>query len=264
MKNIIFIPTLFFLYPILGQTSFQSYFDSGDITGSITLYNYQKKQWVYTDSLDAQKGTLPASTFKIINSLIAIEYGAISNENEVLKWDGKIQRFKGQPINAWNRDTNLKDAYKNSTVWFYVEIANRIGRQKYKSILKSCDYGNKKFSEKGADFWNYGDFAISPENQIDFLIRLYEENLPFTDKTIKTVEEIMISESTPNYTIRSKSGWAQKEGKNIGWWIGYIEKEENIYFFATRLIKDKTNEISQFGELREKTTRKILADLKML
>lgn len=252
------------LGPAPAQTKLQHYFDSTEVSGSTTIYDYQQDKWIYTDSSDAKKATLPASTFKIINSLIALEYGAVKNEKEMLKWDGKVRGFQGQPVDVWNRDTNLKEAYKNSTVWFYVEIAKRIGREKYKSILNSCDYGNGSLAEKGTDFWNYGDFAVTPRNQIDFLIRLYKEKLPFSEKIIKTVKRIMISEDTSDYRIRSKSGWTQKNGQDIGWWIGYIEKQGEIYFFATRLLKDETKELPQFGNMREEITRKILTEIEIL
>lgn len=217
MKNLLIILLLINLNPVFGQAELQHYFDdAAGVLGSTTIYDYQKNKWIFTDSIDAQKATLPASTFKIINSLIALEHGAVANENELLKWDGKIHKFNGQPIDAWNKDTNLKEAYKNSTVWFYVEMAKRIGRENYKTILKDCRYGNGNLNEKGTDFWNYGDFAITPKNQIEFLVRLYEGALPFSDSTIKTVKRIMISEDSLEYLIRSKSGWTQKNGQDIG------------------------------------------------
>ncbi len=264
MKNILIISVFLTFFQFYAQDNIHSYFDSAGVLGSITIYDYQKEQWYYSDSLDAQKSTLPASTFKIINSLIALDNEVIIDENEILKWDGKIHKFQNEPVEVWNQDTNLKGAFKNSTIWFYVEIAKCLGREKYKSILKECNYGNGDFTEKGVDFWNYGNFAITPQNQIEFLIRLYEENLPFTYKTIKTVKQIMITESTSEYCIRSKSGWTTKDAKDIGWWIGYIEKQEDIYFFATRLQKNEAKEIPEFGQLREKITRKILFDLEIL
>lgn len=119
-------------------------------------------------------------------------------------------------------------------------------------------------SEKGTDFWNYGNFAITPINQINFLVRLYDEKLPFSEKTIKTVKKIMISENTPGFRIYSKSGWTQKNGQDIGWWVGYIEKKDKIYFFATRLLKEETKELREFGDLREEITRKILTEMEIL
>ena len=77
--------------------------------------------------------------------------------------DGKPKSHLGIVVNAWNKDTDLKSAFKNSTVWFYVEVAKRIGRTKYKKILKKCNYGNSNLKEKGIDFWNYGEFAVSPK-----------------------------------------------------------------------------------------------------
>lgn len=252
------------IYPAFGQEELQRYFDEAGVSGSTTIYDYLQDKWIYTDSLDAQLETLPASTFKIINSLIALKNQAVKNEHEVVKWDGKVRGFQGQPVDAWNQDTNLKEAYRNSTVWFYVEMAKRIGREKYRTILKESGYGNNDLKETGTDFWNYGPFAISPQNQITFLVDLYENKLPFSEGQLKVVKEIMVSERKNGYTIRSKTGWTQKDGKDIGWWIGFIEKHNEAYFFATRITKSKSVERADFGSLREKITRNILTGLGIL
>ena len=45
----------------------------------------------------------------------------------------------------------------------------------------------------------------------------------------------MVVDKTENYTIRAKSGWSGK----IGWYIGYIEKNDSVWFFAFNSILDK-------------------------
>lgn len=105
------------------------------IKGSTTIFDSKNNKWTYTDSVDAQLRTLPASTFKIINSCIVLELGAIKDEHELIKWDGQNRSPEGMNIPAWNRDNNLKEAYRNSTVWFYVELAKRIGKRRYRSYL---------------------------------------------------------------------------------------------------------------------------------
>ncbi|MDH3649222.1 MAG: penicillin-binding transpeptidase domain-containing protein [Saprospiraceae bacterium] len=167
-------------------------------------------------------------------------------------------------IDVWNHDTDLRSAYKNSTVWFYVNLAKRIGRRKYKHYFRKCKYGNRDLSEQGIDFWNYGTFAVSPKNQIKFLINLYEQRLPFSDEILAKVKSIMISEKTDSYTIRSKTGWTNKDGRDIGWWIGYVEKQANVFFFATRLTKDKQHNNPDFSRCRKEITKEIFAELGIL
>ncbi|OJJ15104.1 serine hydrolase [marine bacterium AO1-C] len=261
MSKIITLLLIFWASSVFGQTRYQKYFDSLGVKGSTSIYDYKNKQWIFTDEKDADVFTLPASTFKIPNSLFALEYKAVKNENEVFKWDGVPKLHLGKVINIWNKDTNLKNAYKYSTVWVYVEVAKRIGRNKYESILNKCSYGNGNFSEQGIDFWNYGDFAISPKNQIDFLVKLYENKLPFSKTTIEKVKELMVSKQTKTHTYRSKTGWTRKNGQDIGWWVGYVEAKNNVYFFATRLIKRKGDKNPHFLKGRKAITKLILANI---
>ena len=146
------------------QEYLQKYFDDLNIKGSITIYDYKNKKWFYSDEKDAYKRTLPASTFKIPNSLIFIEEYAVKDENEVLKWDGTIRE-----IPSHNADTDLKTAYKNSTVWFHQEMSRKVGTNKYKTYLKMFSYGNQNLSGKSDYFWLDNTLTISPVEQINFL-----------------------------------------------------------------------------------------------
>lgn len=253
---------LLLLFPLIsfGQ-DFKKHFDSLNLIGSTTIYDYNNKKWIFTDPLDAEKATLPASTFKIPNSLIILENKVVASEKEIRKWDGKEKSHFGIVIEAWNQDTNLEAAFKNSTVWFYVDASKKIKRSMYKKTLRKLSYGNGNLNEKGNDFWNYGDFAISPKNQIEFLIKLYENRLPFSQKNIDKVKQIMISESSDNLTFRDKTGWTRKNGQDIGWWVGYVETNDNVYFFATRLTKDKDESNPYFLSGRKDVTKQILKQI---
>ncbi len=264
MKKKILYLLLLTYTTIFSQIDISKEFDLYKIKGSTTIYDLKNNKYYYSDSLDADKKTLPASTFKILNSCIALEKGIIKDENELLKWDGKIRSFKGEAIDAWNTDTNLKEAFKNSTVWFYVELAKKIGKNNYKNYLQKCNYGNLDLSEKGVDFWNYGKLGISPKNQIELLKAFYKEELPFSKRTYTIVKNIMISDKTDNHIIRSKTGWANTSTQSIGWWIGYVENKDNTYFFATRLIKDVKNDNPKFSSLRKEITKSILKSIKAI
>lgn len=240
----------------LGQTDLQRHLDSLSLKGSITIYDYRNKTWLFSDEQDAETATVPASTFKIPHSLIALEYRAVQDEHEVLRWDGQT-RF----LESWNKDTDLKTAYKNSTVWFYVALAERLGRKPYQKVLRKIRYGNGDLSWPETDFWNYGPFAITPKNQIAFLIRLYENRLPFSGQTLAKVKQIMVSESTETHTWRDKTGWGKSNGMDIGWWVGYLETTQNVYFFATRLRKPESENNPNFLNMRKEATKAALGKI---
>jgi beta-lactamase class D len=111
--------------------------------------------------------TSPTSAFKIPNLLIALEVGAIKDENDVIKWDGQ-KRW----LSVWNKGLTLTEVYKNSTVWFYKELASQIGEKKYNKYLKACKYGNQNVEKDLTTFWLS---KSSPKNQLAFLIKLHEE-----------------------------------------------------------------------------------------
>lgn len=58
------------------------------VSGSTTIYDYQRARWIYSDSVDAHRPTLPASTFKVIHLLIALQTRTIRDENEIIQWVG--------------------------------------------------------------------------------------------------------------------------------------------------------------------------------
>ncbi|WP_207432778.1 class D beta-lactamase [Sabulibacter ruber] len=256
-----FLLALALLLPFLAPAQdLQKPFKECGLEGSTTVYDTRQNRWTFTNQQDTQRATLPASTFKILNSLILLEEKAVRDEHEVLKWDGQ-QRS----ISAWNADTDMKNAFANSTVWFYVRLAEQIGKDKYRAYLKRCGYGNGKLTNgQGADFWNYGDFAISPKEQIEFLRKFYREQLPFSKESIRKVKQMMVAEQTPAYTLRGKTGWTSYGGIDNGWWVGYLETKDNVYFFATRVHKDKNTANDNFASCRKTITKQILQQLGIL
>ena len=238
------------------EENLQKYFDDLNIKGSITIYDYKNKKWYYSDKKDSEKRTLPASTFKIPNSLISIEEYAVKDENEFLKWDGVIREFP-----AHNADTDLKTAFKNSTVWFHRKMSRRVGIDKYRKYLKEFNYGNQKLSGIPDYFWLDNTLVISPAEQINFLSGLYEEKYPLSKRTYNIVKNVMIEKKTDSYTLRAKTGSGLVKTLDIGWYVGYIETKDNVYFFATRLQQDEPNKNDDFLNLRKTVTFNIFQDM---
>ena len=173
---------------------------------------------------------VPASTFKIPNTLIALEEGAIKDEKEVITWDGKDKGF-----DTWNKDQTIETAFPVSCVWFYQELARRVGNEKYLTHLKMLGYGNEKTGPDVTTFWLEGDLKISAKEQINFLKKLYEESLPYSKGNMKLLKKVMIVEENPRFTIRAKTGWAMRGDPQQGWYVGYVETKGQIWFFATNL-----------------------------
>ena len=81
------------------KQSWDNYFQSAKVEGCFLLYDLQKDEYSYYNLRRINTGFLPVSTFKIFNSLVALETKAVRDEHEVLKWDG-VERT----VPAWNQD----------------------------------------------------------------------------------------------------------------------------------------------------------------
>lgn len=260
MRFLLFLLLISVAYPLAAQQSldFSKNFKNAGIRGSFSLFDLNKKEYSTTDQKEFKLATSPASTFKIPNSLIALEE-KVKDEYEVLTWDKQTRS-----IAAWNQDTDLRNAYKNSVVWFYQELASRIGAENYVHYLKKMQYGNEDISGGLTQFWLGSSLKISPEEQLQFLCNLYQEKLPFSKMTYEKVKNIMIEEKTEQYTLRAKTGWASTSKKDIGWFVGYVEKHNNVYFFATRIYKPVDKKMENFATLRRTLTQQILTKLGIL
>ncbi|MBC7486331.1 MAG: class D beta-lactamase [Cytophagaceae bacterium] len=234
--------------------------------GSITLYNATDKAWIYSKEADSKVPSNPASTFKIINALIALEEGILKDEKQIIKFVG-IENvdtvYYGNRTDIF-KDMDLEEAFKKSAVWFNLEIAKKVGREKYKKYITASGWGNMDFSEPGLDFWNFGPFKVTPVQQIDFLKKLYEGKLGFSKRNLDIVKKIMIAETTPQYTIRGKTGWATNATEDMGWWVGYVERQEGVVFFATRTRKQKMDKNPNFVPCRKTITTAVLKQLSII
>ncbi len=212
--------------------SLKKYFDDNKVEGCFTmLSNTDGKVTVYNLAMDTAR-VLPASTFKIVNSLIGLETGVIADEKMVIKWDG-IKRS----VEAWNKDMTMEEAFKVSCVPYYQEVARRIGKDTMKLWIDSIGYGNKNLGDKIDSFWLNNQLKISPDEQLGLMKRLYFDQLPFQKRTQQIVRDVMLQEDNTAYTLSYKTGWGFDENNNnIGWVVGWIEENKHPYFFVT-LVK---------------------------
>ena len=239
------------------RDDFKKYYDKFSVEGSFVLYNQKQDKYIFYNKEQSKQTFTPASTFKICNSLIGLETGVIKDENFVIPWDSVVRQNSN-----WNTNHDLKTAFKNSTVWYYQELARRIGGQQMKYWLEKVNYGNAK-TKGGLDkFWLTGGLRISPEQQIDFLKRLHDNQLPFSQRSVDIVKNIMIATDTLDYVVRAKTGWGGQDNKDVGWYIGYIETKDNVYYF-TNCIQSEDFNNKDFLSSRIDIVYLILDDLKV-
>lgn len=209
--------------------------------GAIAIYDLNNDILLQYRPARCIQQYIPASTFKIPHSLIALETGVIKDEEQVFfRWDGTKY-----PISSWENDHNLATAFQHSVVPFHIKIAQTVGAEKEQEFVSKFNYGNQKASGGKTAFWLDGDIRISINEQIEFLKRLYHQELPISPRSITIVKKIMIREQTEDYVLRGKTGWGKIGGKNCGWFVGYLEQNSNVYFFATNIISKRQSGFSQ-------------------
>lgn len=239
---------------------FQSILDSAKVTGAVLLYDLQKDIYFSNDFNWAKEGQLPASTFKIPNSIIALETGVVENDSTLFEWDGEPRA-----IENWEQDLILKDAFHFSCVPCYQEVAGKIGSKRMNEYIKKLNYGQIKVDSLTIEnFWLQGDSRISPVQQIDFLKRLYQSELPITKRTEKIVKRMMVRQENKQYTISGKTGWSISNGKNNGWFVGYIQTKTSIHFFATNVEPLAEFNMEMFPMIRKEVTFQALKQMGLI
>lgn len=189
-------------------------------TGETYIFNRER----------AKTRFLPASTFKIFSSLESLETGIIGID-DVIPWDGVERAYP-----AWNQDQRMREAFQRSTVWFYQILVRRIGEERMRDALRKNRYGNGATGGGIDRFWLSGELRISALEQVNFLERLKERKLAFSRETMDQVEGLMLIKECPGFRFRGKTGWTTTaEGSQLGWWIGWLERESETYFYAMNL-----------------------------
>lgn len=234
-----------------------------DTVGAFVLYDAKNNSYVRYNEARCRERFSPKSTFKIPNSLIGLETNVIKDADFVIEWNRQKYppqaNWNEEPFSHWGKDQTLRSAFKYSVVWYYRELALKVGAAEMKKRVAAFNYGNKEVSGRVDNFWLDDSLKISADEQIDFLRAFYENKLPVSKRTTEIVKDIMAQEITPEYTLSAKTGGGPiAEEKYIGWFVGYLETKGGVYFFALN-IEGKT-----FAEIRDKRiemTKKILAEL---
>jgi beta-lactamase class D len=235
------------------RSDWSHFFADANVRGTIVVADARSNSdavLVY-DSARANRRYSPASTFKIPHSLFALDSGILRDEFQVIPWDG-VKR----PIEAWNEDQNLRSAMRNSTVWVYERFARQLGDEREAAYMRKIGYGNA-VSTGEKPFWVEGDLAISANEQISFLRRLYRNELPFRVEHQRLVKDVMVNEAGRDWILRAKTGWSGK----IGWWVGWIEWPSGPVFFALNI--DTPNRLDDLPK-RQDITRNVLRSIKAL
>ena len=241
----------------------------GATPGAFVLYDQRTKRYVRYNEERCRERFTPFSTFKIPNSIIGLETKVIANAETQMRWEPKrfpeSVNWTQSPYVDWKHDHTLRSAMKYSVVWYYRELARRVGEERMRRMVARLGYGNQDVSGVWDSpnlfdaFWLNGSLLISADEQVEFLRKFYAGELPVASLTTKIVKEILALEKTADYTLSGKTGGGRLgENRAFGWFVGYVETKGNVCFFALNLEGPNSASIR---ERRIELTKQILAAL---
>ena len=221
---------------LVERPQWQKPFNDAGLTGTMVLRQEGSPEILVHNPARAATAFLPASTFKIPNSLIALETGAVSGPDEVFPYDGKPRYLP-----EWNADLTLARAFAVSCVPVYQEIARRIGPERMAKYVAAFHYGNADIGGGIDRFWLDGALRITALQQLDFLGRLHRRELPLRPQVMDDVLTMMIADKTPNAVLRAKTGLTARVSPNVGWYVGSVTRGPDTWYFALNLeVPDNT------------------------
>ncbi|WP_303905106.1 class D beta-lactamase [Thiohalomonas denitrificans] len=219
-------------------------FKSAGVTGTFVLYDVDAGRFVGHNQTRSKVRFVPASTFKIPNSLIGLSVKAVKSVDDVLPYGGKPQ-----PFDVWEKDMGLREAIALSNVPIYQELARRVGLERMRENVSKFGFGNEDIGATVDTFWLEGPLKISAVEQARFLARLAQGKLPIHEDVQQSVREIVRLEQGENWQLYGKTGWENAPDRGIGWWVGWVQKDDHVYTFALNIDIQQASDASKRVEI---------------
>jgi beta-lactamase class D len=205
-------------------------FRAAGASGTLLIEAAGSGQRYVHDAARAAQPFSAASTFKVLNSLIGLQQGAVSGPGAVFHWDGTQHDMA-----EWNRDQTLASAFRLSCVWCYQQLARRVGAAVYPAAIRAAGFGQLREPFVVDQFWLDGSLTVSAEQQVAFLKRVALRELPYRVESYAALEQIMLAEQTPHYRLYAKTGWSARATPGTGWYVGYVQNARDTWLFALNI-----------------------------
>jgi beta-lactamase class D len=240
---------------IVVESAWGAWFEDADVRGTFVLKEVGSEAVHVWNEARAGEPRLPASTFKILNSLIILETGTLSDVDEPVAWDGVVR-----DVDVWNQDHTLRSGIEVSAVWMYQALAREVGETAMQDWVDQAEYGNRDIGGGIDRFWLDGELRISPLEQIDFLERLVVGDLPFRPEVSEAVADILMREADADWTWSHKTGTALATDPVFGWLVGSTEHDGRRFVFAMNLDLEPISSVdTQLDpQVRQQLARRIL------
>ncbi len=238
------------------EPSLRPLFEQAGVDGTFVVLDQRERLWRGTNRQRAEQRFSPASTFKIPNSLIALSLGVVASVDQLIPYTGDPNPF----MREWLEPMGMRGAIRVSNVPLYQELARRIGLARMQAAIQRLHYGNEQIGSNLTTFWLRGPLAISAIEQTQFLAGLAKRTLPFPAAAQQQVAEITRIDGGPGWSLHAKTGWQNAPGAGVGWWVGWVQRGDQVYPFALNIAMSGSADAPK----REQLGRKSLRALKII
>ena len=221
----------------------------GSYKGCLVLQNLGTDDVLFVNQERCSERRPPCSTFKIWNAMAGLETGVLADENTKFAWDG-VKR----PIAAWNQDHTLATAIRDSVVWYFQKVATGIGEERMRFWMNEVPYGNRDITGGLDHFWLDSSLRISPNEQVDFLAKLYRGQLKFRPEVVDTVKRLIVQRADGDVEFSGKTGSCEENGTGLGWFVGHVKGPRGEYVFALNIE-------GPAGKANGREARRIVTDI---
>ena len=195
------------------------------------------------------KRVTPCSSFKIALSLMGYD-SKILQDNENPIWNFKEGYV--DYIDSWKTAQTPQSWIKNSCVWYSQILTAQLGREKIQNYLQLLEYGNQDMSGGLTHAWLGSSLKISPKEQVNFLQKMFQPDSSISNNAIQTTKSLLFTdELSKRWKLFGKTGFGKNHNLAIGWFVGWVEKEEAVYIFAYNIQNTKVNPAQRIPRVKQ-------------
>lgn len=224
-----------------------------EISGCAVIYDESSNIYSLYNKEKCETEVSPLSTFKIVSALAGLENNVLENQTSTMEYSGVKY-----PIDTWNSNLTLKEAFETSCVWYFRQVIDMVGQEDIRAMLKEIQYGNCDISEwNGSEtnslpelngFWLESSLEISPKQQVVTLNYIFGSENNFNADNLEELKSIMYIAELDKGCLYGKTG-SGTDGK--AWFVGFIEENDNKIYFAIYLDDMQNKEVVSGNKAKE-------------
>ncbi len=230
-------------FNVQAQNYLDYYFKSNNINGAIVIYNENKDEWLFSSEVEPFDNSPAAAHIHLWQALVGLEEKVYKTDvKHSFLWDGVKRSFFNGKRTEWNSNTNLIDALKNDTDWYFDNLQYLLPRDSYETNIKKASFFKDIKNNELPYFWNYAALT-NPNSMILFLKDLKEGKLPFS----KQNQQFVFNQLLLDQKLAMHTATTSYLGKEIDWTVGvYLKQSKPIYFSLRTYRSLETEKIKDY------------------